>query len=70
MVECNGYPQLENGGEKLTIDEAKDFIKRMEGYFPNNYYTMEAYIPKEKPSRRYYNEKAIDGWEDIYQRNY
>ena len=69
MVDCNGYPELENGGEKLTINEAHEFIKKMQGYFPDNEYRIEAYVLVDDPyytEERTYSRHAADGWEDFY----
>jgi hypothetical protein len=69
MVDCNGYPELENGGEKLTLDEAHEFIKKMEEYFPDNFYTIVPYVLVNDPyytEDRTYSRWAADGWEDFY----
>lgn len=67
MVDCNGYPELENGGEELTLQEAHEFVKRMEEYFPDNFYTIVPFVFVERQQeRRTYSRYAADGWEDLY----
>ena len=69
MVDCNGYPELENGGEELTLDEAHEFIKKMEEYFPDNLYTIVPFVFVERENEyenRTYSRWAADGWEDFY----
>jgi len=67
MVDCNGYFELENGGEKLTLQEAHEFVKKMGEYFPNNFYTIEPFVFVERQKeRRRYSRYAADGWEDLY----
>jgi hypothetical protein len=66
------YKLLESDGghfnthtDMLSLDEAILMRDRHRDYFPNSEWQIEQYEHEEK-EERHYNEKACDGWEDIY----
>ena len=63
MVIVNGYHEVHT--EDLSEQEADDLVKRLRDYFPDNEYYAEQVEYVEKVER-YYNENAVDGWEDMY----
>jgi len=58
-----GYFNLHT--DDLTKAEASELRDRLAGYFPQYNYIVEEYTPQPKSNRRY-NNKAVDGWEDLY----
>lgn len=51
----------------LTAQEASEMLKRHAECFPELDYWVEADDEDEKQDEpRHYNERAVDGWEDIY----
>ena len=51
----------------LTKAEAEEMLKRHAECFPNLQYWLEAEDEdEEEKESRHYNERAVDGWEDIY----
>lgn len=50
----------------LEFDEANVELARYEKLFPDTYYYIEPYEHTEPEPERYYNERAVDGWEDMY----
>jgi hypothetical protein len=51
--------------QDLTKAEATELRDRLKGYFPHYDYIIEEYTPQPKKYGRY-NDKAVDGWEDIH----
>jgi hypothetical protein len=63
MNETN-YP--EEHTTQLTHSDAAQLVAELEEMFPNEQYSIwpDGYVePKEA---RYYNNNAVDGWEDLY----
>ena len=51
--------------EGLTLEDAKEMLQRHMNCFPNTNWMIQGEQEKDE-EQKYYNEKAIDGWEDIY----
>jgi hypothetical protein len=63
MNETN-YP--EEHTTQLSLEEANELLSSLEEMFPDEQYSIwpDEYVePKEA---RYYNNNAVDGWEDMY----
>jgi|TARA_B110000971_G_C19572735_1_gene303819 hypothetical protein len=57
---------VEDHTTQLTFEEAIELMNDLEEMFPNEQYSIypDEYVePKEV---RYYNNNAVDGWEDLY----
>ena len=57
---------MEDHTTQLTFEEAIELMNDLEEMFPNEQYSIypDEYVePKEV---RYYNNNAVDGWEDLY----
>jgi len=65
MVISNGYDELHTD-EFETMAEAQELTDHLTELFKNNQYYVEAYEPEPCSEPRHYNERAVDGWEDIY----
>lgn len=63
MLQDGGYSNLHT--DELEHEEASELQHELMSLFPENVYYIEPYEHIEKP-QRVYNEKAADGWEDIY----
>ena len=65
MEACNEYAVCHTKG--LTKAEANEMLKRHAECFPNLHYWVEAHDEEdEEKESRHYNERAVDGYEDIY----
>ncbi len=68
MVEHEGYHHIELDG--LTLDEAHEFLDRMNRFYPDdNYWIEEGSSPDMVDAVggfRGYSRHAADGWEDFY----
>lgn len=51
----------------LSLEEAQELYNRLQDYFPDIQYWIEQdYNDDIRQEAKYYNNKAIDGWEDLY----
>jgi hypothetical protein len=66
MEACSEYAVCHTRG--LTEQEASEMLKRHTECFPELDYWVEADDNEEQDEPRHYNERAVDGWEDIYSR--
>lgn len=60
----DGYPYEEKN--EMTFDEANSEMTRYKELFPDVDYYIEPYEYTEPEPERVYNERAVDGWEDMY----
>lgn len=63
MVIEDGYCEVHTAD--LTKEDAEDLLKRLKGYFPDYQYYVEQ-VERVEKVERHYNERAVDGWEDLY----
>ena len=65
LMESDGQGYFNVHTDGLDKNDANEMLKRYSSTFPQYDYYIEEY--NDKPKRqRYYNNKAVDGWEDIY----
>lgn len=69
MTEHEGCTHLELDG--LTLDEAHEFLDRMNKYFPDDHFWIEQgsnpdYVGCEQGHHGYSRHDDADGWEDFY----
>lgn len=65
MTEHEGYAHTELDG--LTLDEAHEFMDRMNKCFPDdNFWIEEGTAPMSDEEYRTYSKHVADGWEDFY----
>ena len=63
MNETN-YP--EEHTTQLSYSEAFELINELEKMFPNEQYSIWSDEYKEPKETKYYNNNAVDGWEDLF----
>lgn len=66
LYESDNQGYFNEHTQNLTLEEAKEMLQRHKNCFPNTDWMIQGEQKQESESR-YYNDKAIDGWEDIYQ---
>jgi hypothetical protein len=63
-----GYFNLHTAS--LSLDEAKANLKRHKNFFPDSTWIIEEENEEDESEEykeeRHYNEKAVDGWEDLF----
>ena len=66
LMEANGgYSVCHTKG--LTKEEADEMRERHAKCFPDlEYWVQPQYEDEEQDEPKHYNERAVDGWEDIY----
>ena len=65
MTEHEGYAHTELDG--LTMEEAQEFLGRMNKFFPNDdFWIEEGTAPMSDDEYRTYSKHVADGWEDFY----
>jgi hypothetical protein len=61
-----GYFNLHTGN--MSLDEAKEMLTRHQNFFPETDWIIEEDEEEEKRKKRSYNNRAVDGWEDLFNR--
>tara|TARA_R110000868_G_scaffold357497_1_gene618998 strand:+ start:9536 stop:9760 length:225 start_codon:yes stop_codon:yes gene_type:complete len=51
---------------QLTLEEARELMNNLEDMFPNEQYSIHIDEYVEPNEVRYYNNNAVDGWEDMF----
>jgi hypothetical protein len=66
MVIVDGYCEIHTAD--LSEDEAEKLSDELKEMFPDYNYYVDLVMDADKVEKveRYYNENAVDGWEDIY----
>jgi len=59
-----GYFNLHTAS--LSLDEAKANLKRHQNFFPDSIWTIEEEKEETYRKERQYNNKSVDGWEDLF----
>tara|TARA_R110000737_G_scaffold306002_2_gene313653 strand:+ start:6281 stop:6505 length:225 start_codon:yes stop_codon:yes gene_type:complete len=57
---------VEDHTTQLTFEEASELIKDLENFFPDEQYAIHPDEYVESKESTYYNENAVDGWEDMF----
>lgn len=66
-MESNGYAcDSVRHTEWLELDDANKLAKDLSETFKDLDFWVESHMDEKPKEERYYNENAVDGWEDIY----
>lgn len=66
MESDKGYSTIHT--DDLEVDQAVELAESLRGTFPDLVFYVEPY-DQAVEEERYYNEDAVDGWEDMYPYN-
>lgn len=67
VMECE-YGDSVVHTDDLEVDQAEELAESLRGAFPDLLFYVEPY-DQAVEEERYYNEDAVDGWEDMYPYN-
>lgn len=63
-IDEDGYSITHQGG--LESEYAEKERNRLQNLYPNIVYYLSMSVVEEEEDDRHYNERAVDGWEDMF----
>jgi hypothetical protein len=65
-IDEDGYAIAHQRG--CSSEYAEKEMNRLKGLYPNITYYLSVSVVEEEEEERHYNERAVDGWEDMFPR--